>query len=93
MPFNSPRRMAGSPRQIQTNPPPVKPRAHAMCNCGTCVRVKNERWRRWWYSQGRTRLNDPGKRMKAADSKARLSEPTDAELDRRATKWLEAIRA
>jgi hypothetical protein len=92
MPAGSPRRMAGSPRKIKTNPPPVNARAHAKCNCGKCSRcVHNEDWRRWWYSQGRTKLHDPDYKPKAG-SKRRLSEPSDAELDRRAVKWLEAIR-
>jgi hypothetical protein len=50
-------------------------------------------WRNWWYAGGRTRLYDPDKAQKAADSKARLPKPTDAELDQKAVKWLEAIRA
>jgi hypothetical protein len=84
---------AGAPRQIQNNPPPVRPRAHATCQCGSCSRcVKNEGWRRWWYAQGRTKLHDPDYKLKAAASKIRASEPTDDELDRRAVKWLEAIR-
>jgi hypothetical protein len=49
--------------------------------------------RDWWFAGGRTQLNDPAKRIKAADSKARLSEPSDDELDRRSMIWLEAIRA
>lgn len=82
---------AGAPRKIQDNPPSVRKRADQTCDCGTChACVKREGWRRWWHAKARTKLKDPIAKEAADERRIALSGPTDEELDRRATAWLQA---